>query len=187
MAKSVDPRYQIITQEPYCCVPACIQMVLKRRGLPILDQEGIGIQLGLVVPPVEAAYFNNVSAGKAPPAGWGTRINIRRYGLNKFFTVNKLNLESVYMLPNDFKQARDFIEERLGQNNDLLVCFKYGVLYHNNIPYGHASLIERIDGQKITLVDPAYERKKVTIKDLLSSIKDHRKGNIVLGGIWAIE
>ena len=35
-------RYEPITEKPSCCVPAVLQMVLKRRGLPCMTQDEIG-------------------------------------------------------------------------------------------------------------------------------------------------
>lgn len=43
-------KYRPIHQLPYCCVPATLQWILYRRRLDILDQETIGVELGLQLP-----------------------------------------------------------------------------------------------------------------------------------------
>ena len=53
MRIEIIPRYTPITEKPYCCVPAVLQMIQQRRGFDFASQDEIGYQLGLIVPPVE--------------------------------------------------------------------------------------------------------------------------------------
>ncbi len=91
--------YIPLTQQPFCCVSTCIQMILLRRGLPLYSQEEIGYELGLVVPKEYANLFQKVRTGKKPSAGWGTQINKPNYSLNNFFLKYKIPLKKEYFPP----------------------------------------------------------------------------------------
>ena len=186
MKINLNPPYNLIKQLPYCCVPTCIQMVLSRRGLPPLSPEDIGIDLGLTIPPEEKSNFKKIHSGKMPSAGWGTRINEETYGLNNFFRKNKIHLESKFTSVEEIKSVKNYINENLLKGNDILVCFRYGTLYPGGALFGHGSLIESIEKDTITLVDPHGERKKVNVNDLITSIKVHYKNGQNLGGFWSI-
>jgi hypothetical protein len=45
-----DSRYVPLTQQKWCCVPTCIQMVMIKQGIPLQPAELIGYELGLIVP-----------------------------------------------------------------------------------------------------------------------------------------
>ena len=74
-------KYVPITEQPYCCVPACIQMILLRRGIPLKSQEEIGYNLGLIVPQRYKNLFGKVRTGKRPKDGWGTQTGKLIYSL----------------------------------------------------------------------------------------------------------
>lgn len=177
MKAKISPGYKIIDQKPYCCVPACIQMILYRRNLDVIEQEDIGIDLGLVVPKEEKYNFKNVPAGRIPKEGYGTRINIKKYSLNEFFKKRNLPLVSMYSAVNDIENVPEYIGQNISLGNDLLVCFRSS----NNS--GHASLIEEIDDDIVTLVDPEPKIKKVSSSNLIKSVKEHNQ----FGGFWLIE
>jgi hypothetical protein len=44
-----DSRYVPFTQQPACCVPTCIQMVMYKNDIPLIPSEEIGYPLGLIV------------------------------------------------------------------------------------------------------------------------------------------
>lgn len=86
-------KYLPITEQPYCCVPACIQMILLRRNMRLISQEEIGYDLGLIVPQKYKSLFKKVQMGKKPKAGWGTQTGKPVYSINNFFRKNKINLK----------------------------------------------------------------------------------------------
>ncbi len=45
-----DSRYIPFSQQPYCCVPTSIQMVMYRHNIPLVPAEELGYHLGLTVP-----------------------------------------------------------------------------------------------------------------------------------------
>ena len=188
MSAKIHPSYTAMSNQGYCCVPACIQMVFRRRDFPCLNQEEIGIDLGLRVPKEEAKYFKNVPTGRQPSAGWGTQINLKKYDLNNFFKKRKIPLASIYHALDDLDNVPEFIADNITQGNDIMTCFRYGALYNEDIPYGHAALIEEIDGNNLALVDPGSspKRKRVSIEDLVKAIEVHRNRDVLLGGFWLI-
>jgi len=145
-------------------------MVLARRGLPSLSQEDIGSNLGILF----------------PPAGVGTRINERRYGLNNFFKKRKISLKSRFYSGREKMKVQNYIERNIIQGNDLLVCFRYGTLYQGGEPFGHSSLVESLEGEKITLADPRGERKKVYLEYLVRAINKNQLNGQNIGGFWSI-
>lgn len=62
-------RYIPFTQQEYCCVPACIQMVMYKNSIPLVSQEDIGNALGLTVPEEDAYLFKSPQTGEKPRAG----------------------------------------------------------------------------------------------------------------------
>jgi len=186
---SIRPKYVLKRQKPYCCVPTCMQMILQRRRLSVLTQETIGIDLGLTVPAEAAHNFKNTPSGKQPPAGWGTRINLKKYSLNSFFKKRKIPLVCKYFRAERIKNVKKFITTNIKEGNDILICYAYGLLFSNRQQHGHANLIEGIHKDKITLVNPKRDKsKRVTVprKQLVLAIVDHKKGKTPLGGFWVI-
>lgn len=180
-------KYQHISQKPYCCVPACIQMVLRRRRMPFGSQSNIGYELGMILPPSKRGLHIKSHRGTRPPTGWGTRINLKEYSLSRFFKKNNLPLIEKYYSIASFMSPQDlrgFIRKKLNSRNDLLVCFNYPLLYSKKGNWGHASLISSISSNRIELVDPGRkykETRKIQIQDLYKAIKEHHQG-----GVWVI-
>ena len=85
-----DSRYVPLTQQNWCCVPTCIQMIMLKHEVPLLAAEFLGYHLGLIVPEQELKYFWNARTGKRPSSGWGTQIGNQKYEPNLVF--EKLNI-----------------------------------------------------------------------------------------------
>jgi len=182
--------YLRIKQEPYCCVPACIQMILKRHGLPFASQEEIGIQLGLTVPKEKLHFFKNVKSEKEVDEEHGTKIQKEKYSLNSFFKTNNIPLIYEYCYFDDAEQAKAFLIENKSQ--DIIACFSYGTLWNTTHLGGHICLVEDIKDDTITLVDSEYTgvlgdvpRRETTIQKLCDAIKYHGKKNAA--GFWLIK
>lgn len=181
-------RYKYISQKPYCCVVACVQMLLQRRQLPLLTQEEIAYELGVVLPPDQRHLLPKSYKVAKPKSGYGTRIQTKRYALKGFFRRRKYPLTDAYFIGNRFRTAmtlRKFLREQLGAGNDLLTCFNYPLLYGLNGSWGHASLVERIDDEFVYLRDPDPSQKKlrrVVIADLRKAMQ-----GFAGRGVWVIE
>lgn len=83
-----DTKYTPLTQQKWCCVPTCIQMVMLRHRIPLQPAELIGFQMGLVVPEKDKKYFwhpAKLGTGKKPPAGYGTQAGKKEFSPNAMF------------------------------------------------------------------------------------------------------
>jgi len=178
-------KYIPITQQSYCCVPACMQMVLLRRKIPLLSQEEIGWYLGLIVPRKDKWLFKKVRTGKKPRAGWGTQINKKQYSINNFLKKKKIKLREKEIFITEPEDIRKFLKKNL-KNKDIIACFEYGKLYNTKSKSGHVSIVEKIERNYITLIEPGADLpkyRKVSLRNLSKAIKSHEKRK---GGFWMI-
>ncbi len=179
-------RYIPLTQQPFCCVPACLQMILLRRCLPLFAQEKIGYELGLTVPRSYNKILPGARSGPKPPGGWGTRLHKKEYSLNSFFHKYQLPLKYCYFPASKIDDAKEWAERQIKRDNDVIACFDYGELYGGETQ-GHISLLDSVSDSRAILIDPEYEKpkfRKVTFKRLLRSMEYH--GEDKLGGFWLI-
>ncbi len=171
-----------IKQQPYCCVPACIQMVLRRQHLPLISQQRLGQALGLVKPPAPQ-----------PSAGYGTRLQLARFEPNHILRRLGIPLHWTWHLVDQIKtpkQLEKIISASLPEKN-LLVCFDWPTLFKpdNQQHWGHVCVLEKIDLQHhtIRLVDPdptAPFRRIVSSRDLFRALQIHGRKN--LASIWEL-
>ncbi|MEK9135401.1 MAG: hypothetical protein AAB451_03885 [Patescibacteria group bacterium] len=180
-------KYIPITEQPYCCVPACIQMLLLRRKLPLKSQEEIGHDLGLIVPQKYRALFRKVRTGKKPKSGWGTQTGKWIYSVNNFFKKSKINLKEEFFFLTKPKEIKEFLKENLAKK-DIIACFNYQRLYNKaGDATGHVSIIESIEENYLTLIDPVYDvpkYRRVSLKKLAEAIQLHGKEK--RAGFWVI-
>lgn len=181
--------YIPLIQQPYCCVPACIQMILLRRKLPLFSQEEIGKDLGLTVPRAYKKILPGTrTARKAPDGLWGTQVQKKKYSLNNFFEKHHLPLLEQYFPTTTIDQPALWVTQKLkSPKTDIIVCFSYKGLYKTGSG-GHVSLITAFAGDKVTLLDPLPEVPKnrvVKLNDLLHAMKRH--GLSSRQGFWIIE
>ena len=93
-----DSRYVPLTQQPYCCVPTSIQMVMLRHGLPLVPAELMAHHLDVIVSPERKwLYYNLRSQKQRPSTGWGTRISEDKT-VNKMFRKLKIPLRMEFRL-----------------------------------------------------------------------------------------
>ncbi len=176
--------YKPIKQKPYCCVPACISMVLDRRQIAHKSQEEIGYELGLIVPKRVRRLFKRVRVGKRPSSGFGTRVGQKRYSINSYFSKNKIPLKESYFPISGIKECGGLIGKNLKEGNDVLVCFNNKRLFGEG-DWGHVCLIEKISSDAVTLMNPQdAKRKTVNLRELIGAIKYHGRRN--RGGFWII-
>ncbi len=178
--------YIPLTQQPYCCVPTCLQMILLKRGLPLISQEDIGYDLGLTVPLKDKKLFNKVRTGKKPNAGWGTQVGKTIYSINHFFNKNKINLKEEYLFLTKVEDIKEFLKENL-EVKDIIVCFDYKTLYGKGENTGHVSIIGSLNGGHLALIDPLYREpkyRKISLTKLSKAIEKHGKDK--RGGLWII-
>ena len=184
-------RYMPFTQQPYCCVPACFQMVMYKRGIPLIPQEEMAYALGLTVPEKEAYLFAKVRTGKKPSAGWGTQINLPEYEVNRVFPQLDIPLSMVRLSTKDFEtpaQLAELLEKVQAQDGDALLCFDYGKLWGLEFTGGHVCVFNSIDKNVVTIIDPERNVPKirtVSIDKLFKAMDFHGEHNST--GVWEIE
>lgn len=169
-------KYQKIVQKPYCCVGACLEMVLNRHRIENKGQEDIAYQLGLTLPEEQRGNFKKARFGDRPIAGYGTRIQEEKYSIHNFFWKNKLPLIETYYYITDDKEALEFFTKN--RDNDILIIFHCGTLYHApHADWGHMVLLEDIKDDKVTILDSSAKRDYETfsLKELLEAIQYHGK------------
>lgn len=184
MGIKIKPIYTPITEKEYCCVPAVLQMIFKRRGLRRPSQEEIGWELGLTVPKEKAHLFKKVrSINRIPKFGWGTKTYKKEYSINNYFLKKNLPLIcNLYNLQN-IRDISKFIIHHLQTNHDIIVYYNSQILF-NHGDKEHVSLIQEIDRNIITLIDPAIgvpKIRRVKLPKLLRALIPQRAFWIISG------
>lgn len=182
-------RYKHISQKPHCCVPACMQMILRRRGLPLLSQVKIAFDLGAIFQQSRKQLLEELKKGKQLPTPQkAVRFQrIKKYSLAVFFRRRGYPLQAEYYCALRFRSIRDFrcfLERTLKTDSDLLVLFNYAKLFHRRGRWGHGCLIEAVRGEYVLLKDPdsRYKRaRKILLRNLFLATKDDPKI-----GVWVI-
>ncbi len=169
-------KYTKIIQKKYCCVGACLEMILNRHKIKNSGQEDIAYQLGLIVPEEEKQNYQKVRVGKKPIAGYGTQIQEKEYTINNFFDKNNINLKESYYYITDYKEAKEFLEKN--NNKDILIIVHCGTLYNfQSADWGHMILFEKMENDKVTILECSAKRdyENFKLKHLLNAIKYHGK------------
>jgi hypothetical protein len=181
-------RYDPITEKPYCCVPAVLQMIQARRGLRSMSQEEIGWKLGLIVPPEVKSEFTKVRTGPKPRAGYGTQTSNPQFFIEHYFVRNHLPLSITRVSPYSLAELNSIIGTALDQDDDVVLCLNSLHLFGDG-DLEHVLLIEgyhRSSGQ-VTVVDPAIGAPKhriTTVDSIFETIQEHNIS--ALGGLWII-
>lgn len=189
-----DSRYIPLTQQKWCCVPTCIQMVMVRHQLPLVPAELIGYHLGLVVPKAAADFFWNPRTGKRPPAGYGTQAGKAAYSPNAMFKKLGIPLTMTWSLINRFKTIdafRQYLADSEHTQTDMLVCFDWPMLFDENRTdhWGHVCILDRVFSQRdvVRIVDPdpdAAKWREVSIEKLYQAMVFH--GQAKSAGFWEL-
>lgn len=188
-----DSRYIPFTQQPSCCVPTCIQMVMYRHGLPLHSTEEIGYHLGLVVSPDRSNLFCNArTIDEAPPAGYGIQMHLPEYEPNAAFARMGIPLHFAVEPIKSFSSASELLERLRAHENDdydVLVAFNLGALLEDASleEAHHACVFDRIVDGRVRLIDPSFYAPKWRIFDaeqLFVAMQKHVSSD--WGGIWLL-
>lgn len=116
-------KYVPLTQQKYCCVPTCIQMIFLRRNLPVYSQEEIGKYLGLIVPEnVKHLFSDSVKTGEKPERGYGTQEGKEKYSLNNLFIAKNIPLQVKKIGISKAGNVHKLIEENLKKGQRHYCC-----------------------------------------------------------------
>lgn len=182
--------YIAFTQQPYLCVAACLQMVLYRRGIPLVEQETIANELGLIVPEEDLRYFAHAHTGERPSSGYGTQIQDERYSIQKLFDKYgwKLTFTRYSELASIEALREKLVAVQGSDDTDAMLCFDYGVLWGTKNSGGHVCVFDRIEGDIVHIIDPERnvpKRREVALQQLFEAIDFHGAHNAT--GLWVIE
>lgn len=186
-----DSRYIPLTQQRYCCVPTCIQIIMLKYNIPLIPAELLGYHLGLIVPKDDLHNFWNGRKGRKPKAGYGTQIGEKQYSPNKAFAKLKLPLRMKFNLIDKFKSVEDFtrhLKELEINDKDALLCFDWGVAVGNEFHEGHVCILDRVflDKNVVRLIDPdkGAKWKEFSIQKMYDAMNYHGKEK--MAGVWEL-
>ncbi len=184
-------RYVPLTQQRWCCVPTCIQIVMLRHKIPLLSAELIGSKLGLIVPGEDKKYFWNARTGEKPPAGYGTQAGKPLFSPNRALKSLGIPLNMTWTLIGKLEDYDSFIEylSKIDYTKDYLVCYDWGTLFDQEYEGGHVCVLDTIDlqNESITIIDPDYNAPKwreVSTRKMHAAMLKHGKSKS--GGFWEI-
>lgn len=187
-----DTRYTPLTQQRWCCVPTCIQIVMLKNKIPLIPAELIGYHMGLTVPKKDLKYFWNAITGPKPKAGYGTRAGEKKYNPNVMMKKLKIPFKfggrfiDKFSGPEEFKKYLIKAEKK---NKDILVCFDWGKLTGEKYTGGHVCVFDRYYPQKdeMRIIDPEYYSPKwriIKVKRMYDAMKFHGASNSA--GFWEL-
>ncbi len=171
-------KYHKITQETYCCVGACMEMILNRRKINNKGQIDIACDLGLIVPEKYKDIYPKAIIGEKPKSGYGTQIQKEEYSINNFFRKNNINLVEEFHFIDNVQYAKQFLLEN--KENDILICCHCATLYDSpHANWGHMVLFDSINDDEVTILDPSDKRnyETININKLIKAITIHGINN----------
>lgn len=181
--------YRPFHQLPYCCVPATLQWILYSRDLDILDQETIGVELGLRIPKRFKYLFSNKKIQFTDVDPPGTQIFEKGYSINNFFQNFNIPLgisEEFHF--QDTLELEKFVIKNLKNNKDIILRFNNQIFKSGHEGVGHFALIIKIEKKSKRVIvgdpDPPFF-KKATLEDIIFSISDKIDGQ--KRGLFLIE
>lgn len=147
-------RYQRIVQKPEQCGSACLEMILKRRGISDLTQEDIFEIMGMVLDE--------------------NRLNLffLRYRLP--LTAEYHPISSIHQAWNDISDIRSFLINNL-RESDIIANF-----WIRDLGHGHYALVDSVHELSVSFCDPEPRRDSVVaqfdaLPVLMSSHYDGRE------------
>lgn len=187
-----DTRYVPLTQQPYCCVPTCLQMIMLRHNIPLVPAELMAHHMEVIVPKKKGALFWNVqTTSKRPKAGYGTNLN-EDLTADAMFKKLGIPLKMKWNLIDNFNsviEVKKYLQKVVKQKKDVLVCYQYGSLFNTSYDGGHVCVLDQVYPTKgeVRFIDPGEDVAKwrtVTISKLYKAMKAH--GADKMGGFWEI-
>ncbi len=186
-----DTRYVPLTQQKWCCVSTCIQMVMLKHNIPLVSAELMAYYFGLLVPKKDVEYFWNAKTGPKPLAGYGTQLN-EDTAANKLFRKMRIPLKMKWHLIDRFEdigQFNSYLKEAKRKDKDILVCYDWGTLFNKTYHGGHVCVLDKIylNKNEVRIIDPEYKAPKwrvVKINKLFQAMKYHGKDKSA--GFWEL-
>lgn len=189
-----DSRYEPIAQKEYCCVPACIQMIMQKHSLDYPTQDELAYHLGVVVPPEMAHLLNPVAVGTGPESGNGTQLLDPKYEFNTVADRLGLGIHMRYIQPAQFSATSllEYFKSAERTDADVIVCYDFKTRYGIEPLVGHVNLFDRITDNEdpIRFIEPQatpgyedYLWRHANAATLLGAMQAHDRW---MGGVWEI-
>ena len=152
-------KYIIIPQKPYFCGIACFLMILYRNEKILFEQEDLGHYFWIKIHPKLQIHFNSKfeTTENINYDEWLKTIELGEK-INKFLKEKKINLIAKSYKYSEIENLKLFIEKKLKDWNDMWVEYKTEWIF----PWSkgiHDWLIENIDWNVITMIDPGPQNK----------------------------
>lgn len=180
----IDPPYHPVKEKPYCCVPAVLQMILRRKQLDVPSQEEIGYQLGLIVPQELVSHFDRVRTGPEPVSGYGTQTSRPEFSVPRFLSRSGNRLDFSIVRVRTRAGLASELSEHLERGHDVAICYSSRTLFGDG-DREHVSLIQEFDSEsgEVVVVDPAIGgSRNTTLSTLFDALQSPDVGE--LGGLW---
>lgn len=187
-----DTRYVPLTQQPYCCVPTCLQMIMLKHNIPLVPAELMAHHMEVIVPKKKSVLFWNIqTTSKRPKVGYGTNLN-EDLTADVMFKKLGIPLQTKWNLINNFSsvdEVKKYLYKVVTEKQDVLVCYQYGALFNTGHDGGHVCVLDQVYPVKneVRLIDPGEDvakRRTITISKLYKAMKAHGADN--MGGFWEI-
>jgi hypothetical protein len=184
-------RYIPITQQPYCCAAACIQMVMYRHGIPLIPQEDIAFELGLIVPKKDEFLFQKVQKRDKGRKGWGTNIGWKNYSLSEGLKRSNIPLSARFYLSEELKSSEELklmLSDLQDEGVDILLCYDYREVWGGEGETSHVCVFDKIENNTVWMIDPEQNVPKfrhTTVNKLFKGIK--KNGSDSFNGMWLLE
>jgi len=154
----INPPYKHLTQRKDFCGPACVQMVLLRRGIQV-DQEATACEIGTRIDERDKNLYHlpleTLPAGDHRVGTWlGDFAKEKAQG---FFKKHGLAVEVRRI--GEIENPGAFIAENIDDDNDMILNFWWKPI--NDQEWGHFVLLSGFDPETgmVTLCDPSYMQK----------------------------
>ena len=188
---SIEIDYPFEPADAFLCVPACINTLLRRRGLQGLPQAEIAKELGLIVPPTLAEVYPWAPTSDLE-ADWGVHPQRAETSLTAFFRKHDIPLRELFYRPQEIfgRDYEEFIAANLAHDNDMLVGYDFRTAIGEGSHVGHVSIISGVNSRRtvVRLIDPERPTAvSVGVPDLLRGVTAQKDGFWVIGSDMGIE
>lgn len=196
IATPSDSRYVPFNNPPSCCVPACVQMVMYRRGIPLLPAEEIGYHLGLAVTPDQERFFWRPRVADDNPRGWAVRFDLPEYEPNTAFARMGIPLRLTVEPVAGFASAQALLARLCAieaDDEDAILAWNVGVLLEDADDefrdWAHATVFDRVIDGRVRIIDPGWNAPKwssFTAERMLAALQRHARRAPDWAGIWLL-
>jgi len=158
--------YKHLVEKPNLCGPACIQMILLRRGI-WMDQEEIAKEVDTKISKRDINKYKVKLKTTKDKNKFGISLgDFKSKKIQNFLKQNKLKVKVFYL--SDIENVKGFIKDNLEEGNDIIANF-WMSHFEKEKNWGHFSLISALNGYTLTIVDPEPSNRsewRTTIKEL---------------------